>query len=410
MAENGGGFDPATTPSMAPPEGMTSNFVDPPSLAYIPRATMYTALPLMMLFLCLRLYSRARVGFKFGADDFVCVAAAASIIAWFALFLTKLDQFYYGRHRWDYPMSGINDLFVNLNLGTTLMYPTCAMLTKAALLTLYLRIFHTAYLANRAIYLCLGTVTLFYLISVIYLVIRCSPRPGSGEGILYTMNDCAWDTAVLVFVHGVFGTVSDFVILLIPMSLVLPLSLPRNRKLAVAATFFTGFLAVVCSGVSTWYRYKMMHNRSPDFTWEPITPEVLAIVEITVGHICGSLPTLPPLFVSFRNSSRGQFVIRHLLSLRNTPRNDAEAKSPATSSEQVAKHQQLPEIPGGQLTDLRSFMQRVSPSQRLKRWASNREVNKEATDASQEVQLFDEADVVDLDYHQHLRNNVRSPA
>lgn len=52
-----------------PPDGQTSNFIDPPSQANIPRIATYVTLPPMLLFLALRLYTRLIITRKVGLDD-----------------------------------------------------------------------------------------------------------------------------------------------------------------------------------------------------------------------------------------------------------------------------------------------------------------------------------------------------
>lgn len=65
-------IDPAdyvNAPGMEPPPGVTPNFVDPISQENIGKACIYTAVPIMMVFVVLRLYSRASVVRGFGKDD-----------------------------------------------------------------------------------------------------------------------------------------------------------------------------------------------------------------------------------------------------------------------------------------------------------------------------------------------------
>ena len=73
-------FDPALLakiPALQPPDGVTSNFVDPESRAGIFRAVAYTSLSIMMVFLLLRIYTRAVVNRTFGADDCKCPICSA---------------------------------------------------------------------------------------------------------------------------------------------------------------------------------------------------------------------------------------------------------------------------------------------------------------------------------------------
>lgn len=61
-------FDPDKTPLAPPPEGVTPNFENGESNGWIAKSLIYTFIPLMLVFLALRIWSRVRFG-KFGADD-----------------------------------------------------------------------------------------------------------------------------------------------------------------------------------------------------------------------------------------------------------------------------------------------------------------------------------------------------
>lgn len=63
------GFDLSKIPAAPPPPGVIPNFVDPPSLANMPRIFTYVTLPPMILFLAMRMYVRIFVTHKIGLDD-----------------------------------------------------------------------------------------------------------------------------------------------------------------------------------------------------------------------------------------------------------------------------------------------------------------------------------------------------
>lgn len=62
----------------SPPEGQTSNLVNPPSQANIPRIFTYITLPPMVVFLSLRFYTRIFVTRQVGFDDYLCALSAVS--------------------------------------------------------------------------------------------------------------------------------------------------------------------------------------------------------------------------------------------------------------------------------------------------------------------------------------------
>lgn len=58
-----------TTPLMPPPAGVQSNFVNPVSNAYIVRIPTFVLLPLMLLFVGIRMIARFVLAHTSGADD-----------------------------------------------------------------------------------------------------------------------------------------------------------------------------------------------------------------------------------------------------------------------------------------------------------------------------------------------------
>ena len=59
----------AQLPALQPPPGVQPDFIDPQSIADQTRHAIYACLPLMLLFLFLRLYTRLRILRAVGADD-----------------------------------------------------------------------------------------------------------------------------------------------------------------------------------------------------------------------------------------------------------------------------------------------------------------------------------------------------
>ncbi|KAK6956859.1 hypothetical protein Daesc_002140 [Daldinia eschscholtzii] len=57
------------TPIIAPPPGVVPNFENPKSLAPIGRITIAVVLPLMVIFVVLRFYTRFQISRSIGADD-----------------------------------------------------------------------------------------------------------------------------------------------------------------------------------------------------------------------------------------------------------------------------------------------------------------------------------------------------
>ncbi|KAJ2983343.1 hypothetical protein NUW58_g6268 [Xylaria curta] len=385
-------FDPNTTPALMPPDGVVPNFENPDSNAYISTNVIAAFLPLMVLFLFLRLYSRAIVIHKFGVDDAFSVVAAASVVVVCGILLS-LNDHVNGRHQWDVPLSFLTDDYLKTNFSFVLLTAISAMLVKLSLLLLYLRIFKPAWKVTLTIYACIGIVSLFYLSTMIAELVVGVPKGGG----TWQQAQAAYGPFGLTIsvVRGVFGVLSDFVILLIPMTQLVLLALPTRRKVVLVGVFLTGILACASSIASTVFRFGELDNY--DNTWANTLPNAFAIIEITVGHICCSLPTLPPLFVLLGKSKTIHSIMGYIRSNR-AKKGESDLPTSATSD---AGKKQLPNVPKGGLTVLKSFIRNARFTSVL---------TKPTRNSTNEESYYD-LESVDVDYHSQLKtaNKAHGP-
>lgn len=61
--------DLSQIPAAQPPDGLTSNFIDPPSLAIVYRVLIYIFMPIMSVLVVIRLGTRLQQIRKLAADD-----------------------------------------------------------------------------------------------------------------------------------------------------------------------------------------------------------------------------------------------------------------------------------------------------------------------------------------------------
>ncbi|KAH8767428.1 hypothetical protein F5883DRAFT_644439 [Diaporthe sp. PMI_573] len=379
-------MDPNTTPIMMPPEGVVPNFEDPVSNAYITRDVGLVFFPLMIVFLILRLCSRVVITRSFGIDDFLHVTAAASTTAYFGILLSLLNA-PNGRHGWDIPLSFLTDSYLQTNFTFVLMSAISIMLVKLSILALYLRMFKSVRLVNIVSFVCIGVVASFYVATVIAELVVGVPRAGEGGWQVAQMRYAVFGLDISA-VRGAFGVVSDFAILFIPLSQVIQLHLPLKRKIILICIFLTGLLACISSIISCVYRFR--ERGDPDFTWANTMPNTFAVVEITVGHICGSMPVLPALIASLKKNETLLSFLRYLRSSRNK---GYQSDTP-TAIPSVEKADGLPSIPNGRLTGLRSFIQKVHLT---------RSSPKQTTLRSYTQSNYYDLECADVDYHSHLR-------
>ncbi|KAI0417229.1 hypothetical protein F5X98DRAFT_341749 [Xylaria grammica] len=378
-------FDPNTTPSSVPPDGVIPNFKDPDSNAYISTNVIEVFLPLMLVFFLLRLYSRAIVIRKFGIDDALSTIAAASIVVVCGILLL-LNKNPNGRHQWDIPLSFQTDSYLKTGFAFVLLTALSAMLVKLSLLSLYLRIFNPAWKVTLTIYVCAAIVSSFYISTIIAELVVGIPK---GNGSLQQAQVRYGPFGLTIStVRGVFGIVSDFTILFIPMTQLITLALPTKRKVVLICIFLTGLLACASSIVSAVFRFGELHN--PDFTRANTLPNASSTIELTVGHICCSLPTLPPLVTLFSKSKTINSIVRHIRSKRVKK---SQSDLPISAAPSNAVKARLPKVSRGGLTGLRSFIRNVRFASTSTKAMSN------GTNGESSYDL----ESVDTDYHKQLK-------
>ena len=116
-----------------------------------------------------------------------------------------------------------------------------------------------------------------------------------------------------------------------------------------------------------------------------------SVAEVTVGHICGSLPIIAVVFKAILHNEK----VKSLLSIfrsRFTPKGSGNSGFSAPSDHVDEK---LPTIPKGRLYTLKSFIRKVHRSH-----GATQHSHQSA--ASESFAL----DSVDLEYHTHLKNST----
>lgn len=129
------------------------------------------------------------------------------------------------------------------------MYAVSSMFTKCTLLAFYLRVFQPNRTARIMAWAGIITIVLFYVVSIIYLLVQCVPVDQELPGLDPTKweerarnNRCGRRSIDVSAAQGIVGAVTDLYVLAIPISSVLALRLQKKRKIGVLGIFLTGLL------------------------------------------------------------------------------------------------------------------------------------------------------------------------
>ncbi|KAL1971992.1 hypothetical protein VTN31DRAFT_7211 [Thermomyces dupontii] len=331
------------TPALEPPPGVVSNPINPPSLAYQSKITIGIAVPLTSLFFFARCYVRLMIKRTWILEDcrydsILRDYGSDDVAPWGSACLG------YNRGTGS---TGFICLWFNVS---SIEYGVTICLTKLAILWLYRRVFSPVRwslfdsLCVFLIVICIG----FYSITSFVKIFECTPR---AKIVNPKIPGHCVDISRLLNTSGLFNTITDFLILLLPVHAVWNLHLTRLKKFLVVLVFTFGLCAPIFSTVGFVVRLKRSGN--PDTTWNQ--PEILlwGAAELTSGNLVFCFPELGVLLN--KRARKRSLAKRPTTSLLQA---SAEAVAAARARHKL-KQQRDPYI---ELEEDRLYGVRVSPA------------------------------------------------
>ncbi|KAI0844616.1 hypothetical protein F5Y00DRAFT_273856 [Daldinia vernicosa] len=388
-----GSLDFDHIPAMEPPTGVIPNFETPDSLAPAGKIMYSVALPVMIIIVIIRLYTRLHITRAIGADDWLCIAGTAAVISYCGVSLSIFEKGYLGPHQWNVPLSTITPEYIRGSVVVTCLYGASSIFIKTSLLVLYLRIFRPSSAATIIIWLGIGLIVAFYITTIISTAVFCNPLlwPPTSNPIEFAAaqnkGKCNQPQLHLSAVRGIFSTVSDFYVLAIPTVLIWSLQLPLMRRVGIVAIFLVGLIATGSSIATVVFRFRQLN--SADFSWYSAMNMILGGAELMAGIICSCLPVA---FVTFRRVTITSWIslTHYVKTLRSRPNGViTDSNESKLVKDSVVSTNKLPKIPRATITGLRTFM-----------WGSSRGQPRELS----ELSTYNEINSIDDEYHLQLKS------
>lgn len=159
----------------------------------------------------------------------------ASVLIW------CIDGKVVGPHAWNVRAILLTSHVVMVSVRNATLYSLILFFAKLALFLLYYRLFAHNRWTRIAIYLGITLNGLFYVASVVAMMVLCIPRRGeSWTSITYTTR-CVHSKA-MNDVFGIFGLLSDLYIFILPLPILFRLQMSLRKKLGITAIFLTGLM------------------------------------------------------------------------------------------------------------------------------------------------------------------------
>ncbi|PYI01253.1 hypothetical protein BO78DRAFT_401468 [Aspergillus sclerotiicarbonarius CBS 121057] len=189
--------------------------------------------------LAMRIYTKVRIMRKFWWDDICLMLAWTFSLATQAIILYGYHHAGYGVHMWNLTVP-VLDLYAKTILAGTIIYLPALATAKFALLMLYYRLVGMVRVWKCVIYLVASIIAGYTVAITLALIFACNPIAKNWD-VTITTGHCINRTGFYL-ATAITNTVSDVMLILIPIPVVFRLRLPLIQKLGISCMFGIGCL------------------------------------------------------------------------------------------------------------------------------------------------------------------------
>ncbi|KAL2813483.1 hypothetical protein BDW59DRAFT_176725 [Aspergillus cavernicola] len=275
-------------PAMPPPEGQTSNFVNPTFGATKFVVVNCVFLPIAFLALVIRVWTRTFITRGFRWDDFLMIISFLMSCVLSAVTL-DMRKWGLGVHMWDVLVTDLSPMFLKLNLVAAIIYCAGTGFLKVSVLLFYLRIFPSRGF-QYAVWLLVFIAAGYNIASVLANVFSCDPVAKTWD-VSITSGACM-NRPVFYFVNAGLGIFTDFATVLVPVPWLQRLQMPMRQKIAVGCILAMGCFVGVISCVRLSSLYILLKN--DDLTWTTTNALMWCVIELNLGITGGCVTAMRP--------------------------------------------------------------------------------------------------------------------
>jgi len=247
-------------------------------------------LALASIFVLARIYSRAWLLRRWEMEDYLVVFSWLLAIA---LTIMNCVQTAYGlgHHQNDIPLPAfaVTQKLAYINL---LLYTVVVCTTKLSICYLYLPIFQVEKRTMWLVRGCIWFVILYSMIFELVSIFQCHPVHAFWDFSARLKGSCI-NTIPSFYASGACNIVSDIWLMALVVPKIKALQIRKGQKIALLGIVSLGWLVVVASIVRLVRLSTILH--APDKAWASYDINIWTSVEINVGIICASAPTIKPV-------------------------------------------------------------------------------------------------------------------
>ncbi|KNG46059.1 integral membrane protein [Stemphylium lycopersici] len=254
----------------------------------------------------LRVYTRGFIVRNIGSEDWTMIGAALLTIVYLLELIAGAKEFNLGFSGMSMTPEQVTSN-LKLVLAIVIVYKMIMTLIKISILLIYLRLA----VNNKFERLCKGTLILLVAYQFIVIVVtsaQCTPLQklwdftGSVPG--YCIN-----TNAFYYVTSAFHIIMDIWILVLPLRLIMRIPRQPRDKLALYIIFGLGAISTLASIIRL--HFLRMFTLSNDPIYDSLPINTWSMVEVNIGILCASIPTLKPLVSKAQRNRTNSALARY---------------------------------------------------------------------------------------------------
>ncbi|KAG4033762.1 hypothetical protein MFRU_004g02650 [Monilinia fructicola] len=287
-------------PAVAPPPGVTSNFVNPVSRGWV--LTLVSSILAGMMIICyaIRVYTRFAIVRRLTWCDFTLLMGFLSaLVVYIDVLLCVTGDGMIGTHVWDISLYRV---FTKQNLiGLWIASWTDAValgFVKLSIFIMYLELFVGLRWMQICVWIGASLSSAFYVALTIAQLYFGTPFHGE-TWASHIFSARTLRATILSVPMSSVGLGIDVYLFLLPLIAVSKLHLPMRKRIPVFLMFSVGLLACIGSLLSIYYRVQFLQN--DDITWNLLNVRLMLNVELYIGIMLCCLQPMAIFFYKYRN-------------------------------------------------------------------------------------------------------------
>ncbi|KAL4981840.1 hypothetical protein BDW68DRAFT_196014 [Aspergillus falconensis] len=271
-------------PVVPAPPGVIPDFNTPRIwLRTANRVLVVVGLALSSVCLIMRTYTKARIMRKLWWDDFCIIVAWAMITQ--TLILYGYTYGGIGVHIWNLTVPTFN-IFQKTVLAAAIIYVPALAFAKLAIIMLYYRLLNSLQPYRYLLWFIAAVIAGYSVALMLALIFACHPIERAWNAAI-TTGSCI-DRPAVYLATAITNTVSDLVLIVVPIPAVVRLHLPTIQKIGVICIFGLGCLTIVTSILRLATLMPLV--TSPDPSYKIALASIFINIEANFIIICGCLP------------------------------------------------------------------------------------------------------------------------